>query len=157
GNIKIGITTQKNFLIRLMNQGAIKAIKIAITPNRYLSGLIENICKKKISDKTHYIKMLTNTFNKNLNLKKIKKNILKYIYKKNKKLKIYFKKKNKIYNFIYPIIKYPNKIKLFSLNKKNYKLKNKLIGIKGQYLIFKNKTVFNINKHLGYSINLKII
>ncbi|WGH25642.1 MAG: DUF2797 domain-containing protein [Candidatus Shikimatogenerans bostrichidophilus] len=156
GNIKVGITLKKNLIKRLMDQGATKAIIIAKTPNRYLSGIIENICKKKIPDRTNYIKMLTNNIYINkIYLINLKKKILKYILKISKKLKKFFYKKNKIYNFIYPIIKYPKKIKNFNLLKTK-KIKDKLIGIKGQYLIFSNDTVLNINNHLGYSINLKI-
>lgn len=137
-----------------MDQGASQAIILAKTPNRYLSGIIEKICKKKITDKTNYISMLTNNFLKDINLIKIKYSLFKFLLKFSLKFKNFFYKKNKIYNFIYPVIKYPKNIKIINLKKTN--IKNTLIGIKGQYLIFKNKQVLNINKHLGFYINLKI-
>ncbi|WGH25271.1 MAG: DUF2797 domain-containing protein [Candidatus Shikimatogenerans bostrichidophilus] len=156
GNIKVGITIKKNFLNRLMDQGALKAIILAITPNRYLSGIIENICKKIIPDRTNYINMLTNNFLKNINLINIKNKIFNFILKFYKKYKNYLYKNNTIYNFIYPVFKYPKKIKLFNLNYSNNIIQYKLIGIKGQYLIFTNNTVLNMRKHIGYSINIKI-
>ncbi|WGH25832.1 MAG: DUF2797 domain-containing protein [Candidatus Shikimatogenerans bostrichidophilus] len=155
GNIKVGITIKKNFKIRLIDQGSIKAIKLAETPNRYISGLIENICKKKISDRTNFRRMLTNKFIKNINLKKIKNTLINLILKKSKIYKKYIINNNKIYKFIYPIIKYPKKIKILNLIKKKYIKNKKLIGIKGQYLIFKKNYVLNIRNHIGYSINIK--
>lgn len=143
-----------------MDQGAIKSIILAITPNRYLAGKIEKICKKKISDRTNYINMLTNSFIiKNINLINIKYKIFYFILTFYYKYNIYLYKNNKITNFIYPVIKYPkkNNIKIINFkNKYNKILKEKLLGIKGQYLIFTNNKVFNINNHLGYSINITI-
>ncbi|WGH27225.1 MAG: DUF2797 domain-containing protein [Candidatus Shikimatogenerans bostrichidophilus] len=156
-NLKIGITIKKNFIIRLMDQGATIAIKIAQTPNRYLSGIIEKLCKNIINDKTNFNKMLINNFNK--------KKFLLLILKKKKKIKKllinnnyykFFIENNKIYKFYYPIKKYPKKIKNIQLNK--YKIiKSKLNGIKGQYLIFKNNNVLNIRNHMGNIIDINIL
>lgn len=135
-----------------MDQGAIKAIKIAETPNRFISGIIEKTCKKIINDKTNYIKMLTNNFKKNINLFKIKNLLINNYLNKYKK---YIIENNKIYTFKYPIKKYPKHIKLIKLDKLKI-IKIKLKGIKGQYLIFNNNYVLNIRNHIGYNINLKI-
>ncbi|WGH28190.1 MAG: DUF2797 domain-containing protein [Candidatus Shikimatogenerans bostrichidophilus] len=157
-NIKIGITIKKLFKYRLMDQGAIIAIKIAQTPNRFLSGIIEKQCKKIVKDRTNFRLMLT----KKNNLIKIKKLIIKNKIKIINKLLINYKKyilnNNKIYIFNYPIIQYPKKkyIKNIILNK--YKIiKNKLKGIKGQYLIFDNNLILNIRNHIGNIININII
>lgn len=99
--------------------------------------------------------MLTNKFIKNINLKKIKNTLINLILKKSKIYKKYIINNNKIYKFIYPIIKYPKKIKILNLIKKKYIKNKKLIGIKGQYLIFKKNYVLNIRNHIGYSINIK--
>ncbi|MDH3004553.1 MAG: DUF2797 domain-containing protein [Candidatus Shikimatogenerans sp. JK-2022] len=157
GNTKVGITIKNNFYNRLMDQGAIKAIIIAITPNRYLSGKIEKISKNFISDRTNYINMLTNNFKKDINLIKIKKKIFKFILKYYTIYKNFLYKNNKIYKFYYPVLKYPtNKIYNFSF-RNNLRLKEKLIGLKGQYLIFTNKKVLNIRNHIGYYLNLYIL
>lgn len=141
-----------------MDQGAIIAIKIAQTPNRFLSGIIEKQCKKIVKDRTNFRLMLT----KKNNLIKIKKLIIKNKIKIINKLLINYKKyilnNNKIYIFNYPIIQYPKKkyIKNIILNK--YKIiKNKLKGIKGQYLIFDNNLILNIRNHIGNIININII
>ncbi|WP_212113180.1 DUF2797 domain-containing protein [Candidatus Shikimatogenerans silvanidophilus] len=77
-----------------------------------------------------------------------------------KKFKPYFIKKNKIFTFNYPINlnlneKNEQKIKYIYL-KKEKKINKKLIGIKGQYLIFNDGYVFNIRNHEGYIIKMKI-
>ncbi|WOX79197.1 DUF2797 domain-containing protein [Candidatus Shikimatogenerans bostrichidophilus] len=152
-NFKIGVTIKSNFINRLMDQGAIKAIIIAYTPNRYIAGVIEKIVKQYISDKTNFRIMLTNKFKKKINILKIKKKIINILIKTN-----YYKyiiNNNKIFYFNYPIIKYPKIIKIIKLNKiKNITLKLK--GIKGQYLIFNNNYVLNIINHIGFIFNLYI-
>ena len=54
----------------------------------------------------------------------------------------------------YPIKSIPEKIKSFSFDKENY-YEDILVGIKGQYLLFKNNKVINIRKHTGYSIKIE--
>ena len=51
----------------------------------------------------------------------------------------------------FPVIKYPTKVQSLSLDKNPY-IEEKLIGIKGQYLIFENETVLNVRRHAGYLI-----
>lgn len=53
-----------------------------------------------------------------------------------------------IQNINYPILKYPTKLKSFNLDKDRL-IDAKLIGIKGQYLIF-DSGVINIRKFSGY-------
>ncbi|MDE5000959.1 DUF2797 domain-containing protein, partial [Francisella tularensis] len=51
-------------------------------------------------------------------------------------------------NIHYPILKYPTKVKSFNLDKDRL-IDAKLIGIKGQYLIF-DSGVINIRTFSGY-------
>jgi hypothetical protein len=53
----------------------------------------------------------------------------------------------------YPVLQYPVKVKSINFDKVPL-IKDKLVGIKGQYLIFDSNTVFNIRKHNGYLIDL---
>lgn len=141
-----------------MDQGSIIALKLAKTPNRYLAGIIEEICKNKLLDRTNFRKMLTINYSNN-KLFLIKKKILnlkKYLIKKKlKKFKKFIILKNKFYIFKYPFYKIKKKIKILKLDK--YKIfNNKLKGIKGQYLIFKNNYILNIRSHIGYILNINI-
>ena len=64
--------------------------------------------------------------------------------------------KPKIYKEInFPIIKYPDKINSLNL-KKNKLYSGKLTGIKGQYLIFEDSTVFNIRSNEGLKVEIDI-
>ena len=55
----------------------------------------------------------------------------------------------------YPVLQYP--IKINSLNLENTSnFKGKLMGIKGQYLIFDDGTVFNVRSYEGYVVRIEV-
>lgn len=143
-NPKIGVTKKINVKQRWMNQGAIQAIKFIQTSNRYLAGKVEHFFKKNIRDKTNYRIMLKKKHT-NTNLLKIKSCLTKFFFAK-KFIGCCLDQDNKIYNFKYPIQSYPEQIKSITLKNKKT-IKDKLVGIKGQYMIFKNGEVINIMKH----------
>jgi len=55
----------------------------------------------------------------------------------------------------YPVLEYPNKVNSLSLDKTPY-FQGKLTGIKGQYLIFDEGTVFNIRGSEGYAVSINV-
>jgi hypothetical protein len=63
--------------------------------------------------------------------------------------------KNDLFEMNYPVIEYPSKINSLSLDKRP-NFKGKLIGIKGQYLIFEDGTVFNIRSNEGYIVRIEV-
>jgi len=65
-------------------------------------------------------------------------------------LKQYALYKEKVKSFTYPIHSVPVKISSHNLDKEG-EFTEKLTGIKGQYLIFKNR-VINLRKYSGYHI-----
>ncbi|WGH24718.1 MAG: DUF2797 domain-containing protein [Candidatus Shikimatogenerans bostrichidophilus] len=154
-NFKIGITSKDNILNRLMDQGAVIAILLAKTPNRYLAGYIEYICKKLLSDRTNYRKIFIRTNIKKKSILSIKNKVSTYIINNFIKYSKYLYACNIIYKFKYPILKYINKALL--LRYKNKKIiYNKLIGIKGQYLIFYDNTIVNFRNLIGHVMDLYI-
>lgn len=149
GNLKIGVTRSTQIPTRWIDQGAIKAIILCTTPNRYLAGLIEVHLKQFYSDRTHWIKMLSGKFEEPdfeqcyLEAKKyLNDGFSKYVTE------------NKWVDINYPIQSIPNKIKSFSFDKES-SYEDILVGIKGQYLLFKNNRVINIRKHTGYSLKIQ--
>jgi len=149
GNLKIGVTRSTQIPTRWIDQGAIKAIILCTTPNRYLAGLIEVHLKQFYSDRTHWIKMLSGKFEEPdfeqcyLEAKKyLNDGFSKYVTE------------NKWVDINYPIQSIPNKIKSFSFDKES-SYEDILVGIKGQYLLFKNNRVINIRKHTGYSLQIQ--
>lgn len=57
------------------------------------------------------------------------------------------------YRFQYPVDQYPEKVSSISLDKVP-EVKSKLLGIKGQYLIFE-AGVLNVRSHSGYEVTIE--
>jgi len=149
--VKVGVTRATQIPIRWADQGAVKALKFAKTPNRHLAGLIEKDLKNYFSDKTSWQKMLKNDidFNANLISEKAKaKDLLRSDLSK------YITDDDELYTLNYPVKTYPKKIKSINLEK-TPEFSGKLIGIKGQYLIFEGGFVINIRKYGGYLIEIE--
>lgn len=150
-NVKVGVTRKTQVPTRWIDQGAHEAIEIVEVPNRYLAGITEVALKDFVSDKTSWQKMLTNRI-EDVDLvewrDKLKSNIP-------KEASEYFLGKNTETHLDFPVVKYPEKVKSLNLDKTpNYK--GVLKGIKGQYLIFEDSTVFNIRGNEGYYVGIGI-
>ena len=148
GNFKIGVTRSSQVPTRWVDQGATAAVLLCQTPNRYLAGVIEVYLKEFYSDRTNWRKMLSENFDQP-NFSDIYKEVLERL---NKKFSDYTIDKDWV-NINYPILSYPEKIKSISFDKQNI-FEDRLIGIKGQYLLFENN-VLNIRKHTGYKVELQ--
>ena len=67
----------------------------------------------------------------------------------------FFSNKNDVYEMHYPIIEYPKKIASLSLEK-TPAFKGVLYGIKGQYLLFEDGTVFNVRSAEGSVVKINL-
>ncbi len=149
--LKVGVTRSSQIPTRWMDQGASKAIKLAMTPNRYLAGAIEVALKKHISDKTSWQKMLKNEVDLHVDLENEKQKAWELL---SIDLQQYVIEDDEITEIKYPVISFPSKVKSIGFDTlKDYT--GRLTGIKGQYLIFENSLVLNIRKHGGYRIRVK--
>ncbi|PLX12548.1 MAG: DUF2797 domain-containing protein [Marinilabiliales bacterium] len=148
--LKVGVTRLAQVPTRWIDQGASYAIKIAQSPNRYTAGLIEVNLKKHFADKTNWRNMLTNKIDTETQLLE-QKNKAKELVKK--ELAKYFIDDDEILEINYPVISFPEKVNSFNFDKEQ-KIEGKLVGIKGQYLIFEGGIVLNIRKHKGYQVEL---
>ena len=149
GGIKVGVTRATNLPYRWIDQGAVEGLVIAETPYRQAAGLIEIALKQYISDKTNWRKMLTNDLVDDT-LEDVR---VQLIDKIPSELKQYVVKKEKL-KISFPVIEYPQKVKSMKLDKIP-EIEMKLMGIKGQYLIFEEGNVINLRSHAGYYINIK--
>jgi hypothetical protein len=93
--------------------------------------------------------MLTNEISK-VDLIKEKKDALD---KLSDDLKKYKSGNDEVYRFNYNVLNYPKTVKSMSL-KKSDEIKGKLVGVKGQYLIFEDSTVFNVRSNEGYVVEI---
>ena len=55
----------------------------------------------------------------------------------------------------FPVLRYPQKVKSLNLEKQP-EYTGRVMGIKGQYLIFEDDTVFNVRGSEGYYVGLEI-
>ena len=150
--IKVGVTRYTQIPTRWIDQGAIKALKLAKTPNRYLAGAIEVKLKEFVSDRTSWQKMLKNDVDQSIRLIdykiKLKQNL-------GDELSQYVLDEEIETLLNYPINQYPEKIKSINFDKVN-EYEGKLTGIKGQYLYLDNQYVVNMRKYSGYYFKINI-
>jgi hypothetical protein len=69
--------------------------------------------------------------------------------------KDYFIDNNSETHIHFPVQQYPEKPKSLNLNK-TMEYQGKLVGIKGQYLIFEDNTVFNVRANEGLVVNIHL-
>lgn len=148
--LKVGVTRNHQIPTRWIDQGASYAIKLAQTPNRHIAGVIEVFLKTYFTDKTNWRAMLKNEILKDFDLVAEKKRVSELLPSE---LRKYVDDNNDVTEIIYPVEKYPEKIKSIGFDKLP-EIEGTLAGIKGQYLIFDNSRVLNMRKHNGYYLTL---
>ena len=150
-NVKVGVTRKSQVPTRWIDQGAHKAIEIVETPNRYLAGITEVALKEHVSDKTNWRKMLKNDIEK-VDLNDWKNKLKSFIPEETK---AYFIERNIEMNINFPVEKYPVKPKSLNIVKQDT-YQGKLVGVKGQYLLFEDETVFNIRSNEGIVVKIEV-
>lgn len=150
--VKVGVTRKTQVPTRWIDQGAVQAVPIVEVPNRYLAGITEVALKSLYADKTNWQKMLKGDIPQTDILKE--RNGLQYVIPAEVK-EFYESTKPDLYQLEYPVLEYPKKVSSLNLDKSpNYS--GKLMGIKGQYLIFEDGTVFNIRTFEGYVVKISL-
>lgn len=150
-NIKVGVTRKKQIPTRWIDQGAHEAIEIVEVPNRYLAGITEVALKEHVGDKTNWRTMLTNTV-KDEDLQEWREKLKQYIPEE---ALPYFLGNTNETHLHFPVLRYPEKVKSLNLDK-TPAFEGTLKGIKGQYLLFEDNTVFNIRGNEGYYVGITI-
>ena len=150
-NVKVGVTRKSQVSTRWIDQGAHEAIEIVEVPNRYLAGITEVALKEHVSDKTNWRAMLKNDL-KDEDLVEWRERLKSFIPEEASE---YYIASNQETHLDFPVNKYPLKPKSLNLTKTpNYS--GKLVGIKGQYFIFEDETVFNVRSNEGYVVQIGI-
>ncbi|MFC2109406.1 DUF2797 domain-containing protein [Bacteroidota bacterium] len=150
--IKVGVTRKTQVPTRWIDQGASKALAILEVPNRYLAGVAEVALKNYVTDKTSWQKMLKNVVTVGDLL--VKKKELK-AFLPEEVLPYFLEDNSDIYDLNYPVTQYPEKIKSLNLIKE-HSYQGVLQGVKGQYLIFEDGTVFNVRNNEGLVVSLEV-
>lgn len=151
-NIKVGVTRKAQVPTRWIDQGAHEALEIVEVPNRYLAGITEIALKEYVSDKTNWRKMLKNEI-EDVNLVQHREALKQYIPEE---AQPYYISQNEETHIHFPVEKYPKKLKTLNLDK-TPAYQGVLKGLKGQYLIFDDDTVFNVRSWEGYVVRIEVL
>jgi hypothetical protein len=146
--VKVGLTRKHNEKKRWVDQGAIRAIPIAEVPNRKMAGELESHLTQYLADKTDWRKMLKGEVEL-VDLLELREKVYQYFPDE---YKVYVVREDEWMDFVYPILAQIQKVKAYNLDKQST-LEDRLIGIKGQYLIFENG-VLNVRKFCGYQVEI---
>ncbi len=151
-NVKVGVTRKTQVPTRWIDQGAHEAMVLVEVPNRYLAGITEVALKEHVADKTNWRKMLKNAIEEE-SLADWQKRLKPFIPAEVQEYIIEHSAETTI-NF--PVKKYPEKPKSLNIVKEQ-SYQGKLLGIKGQYFIFEDDTVFNIRANEGLVVEVEIV
>lgn len=157
--LKVGITRTSQIPTRWIDQGAIQALPILKVGTRYQSGVFEKLLSSEINDKTDWRKMLKGN-QEEIDLSSMRDEFFELFGDDLDSLESKFGSEHvsileneEVVNIEYPVLTYPEKVTSMSLDK-NEVVGGKLLGIKGQYLIF-DVGVINIRSHTGYKVHLE--
>ena len=162
--LKVGITRLGQMPTRWLDQGATQALPIMKVGSRRLSGQLETMFAEQVADKTDWRKLLKGEA-PSLDLPQLRDQLLDDFaphiaqIRDEFSLSLDFNENVEILEteqpreFIYPVAKYPEKIKSHNLDK-TPKIRGKLQGIKGQYLML-DTGVINIRKYTGYQLTIR--
>lgn len=154
--IKVGITRHNQLPTRWIDQGAVQALPIFKASSRQISGFIEVMLAKHVSDKTSWQKMLKNDIEP-VDLMKKRDELLATCSLELADIEQRFGPDaftlltdESVVDLYFPVNNYPTKIKSFNLDT-NPEVSGVLHGIKGQYLLL-DTGVFNIRKFTAYEV-----
>lgn len=150
GGVKVGVTRSTQVPVRWIDQGAVGALIIARVPYRQLAGLIEVDLKRLFADKTNWRAMLKLVPLDHIALYEARaqaRNILR------EDLQQYLLPEEQPLDINYPVLAYPPKVASVSLEKTPV-VTGRLLGVKGQYLIFEDGRVLNIRSHSGFHVTV---
>jgi len=147
-DIKVGVTRTSNIPFRWHDQGATEAVVIAETPYRQAAGLVEVFLKDRLPDKTHWQKMLKDVRENTVSTDMKRHEVLGWL---KSDFSDFLRPEEDVHFFKFPGLAYPEKVISLKLEKQG-NFKGKLMGIKGQYLLFEGGYVLNVRSHSGYRI-----
>ncbi len=148
GGIKVGVTRSTQVPTRWVDQGAVAAVVIARVPYRQLAGAIEVDLKRSFADRTNWRAML----------KQVAPDVDSLIAART----LAFSSLSAAFAghqlhaeaplvLEYPVLAYPPKVASISLDK-TPEITGRLMGVKGQYLIWEDGRVLNVRNHSGVHV-----
>lgn len=153
---KVGITRATQVPTRWIDQGATQALPIMRVATRQQSGLVEDVLRSQVTDRTNWRAMLKGEAAP-LDLAQLAGEIFEACHAGITALQERFGLQAiqplsdlAVVDIAYPVLAYPAKVASFDLEKTPV-VEGTLQGIKGQYLIF-DTGVINIRKFTAYQL-----
>jgi hypothetical protein len=154
--IKVGITRATQLPTRWLDQGASQALPIVRVATRQQSGLVEDLFRSQVADRTNWRALLKGDAEP-VDLLAVRAQLFESCAEGFLALQQRFGLQAiqpvldaEPLEIRYPVEAYPSKITSFNLDK-NPIAEGTLLGIKGQYLIF-DTGVINIRKYTAYQL-----
>ncbi len=154
--IKVGITRATQLPTRWLDQGASQALPILRVATRQQSGLVEDLLRSQVPDRTNWRALLKGDAAL-LDLPALRDQVLEACAEGLGQLQARFGVQAiqpltdaEVVHMTYPVQAYPTKVVSFNLDKTPI-VEGTLLGIKGQYLIF-DTGVINIRKYTAYQL-----
>ncbi|MCW2270476.1 hypothetical protein M2153_003203 [Pseudomonas sp. JUb96] len=154
--IKVGITRASQLPTRWLDQGASQALPIVRVATRQQSGLVEDLFRSQVADRTNWRALLKGDAEA-VDLLAVRAQLFASCAEGLSALQGRFGLQaiqplndGEVLEIRYPVEAYPSKIVSFNLDK-NPVAEGTLLGIKGQYLIF-DTGVINIRKYTAYQL-----
>lgn len=154
--IKVGITRATQLPTRWLDQGASQALPILRVVTRQQSGLVEDLLRSQVADRTNWRALLKGDAVP-VDLAAVREQLfdgcregLEALQRRFGLQAIQLLADAETVEIRYPVEVYPSKIASFDLDKTPV-VEGTLLGIKGQYLIF-DTGVINIRKYTAYQL-----
>lgn len=154
--VKVGITRATQLPTRWLDQGASQALPILRVATRLQSGLVEDLLRSQVADRTNWRALLKGDAAP-VDLPAVRERLFDTCAEGLAALQQRFGLQAiqpladaEVVEMRYPVEQYPAKIASFDLDK-NPLVEGTLQGIKGQYLIF-DTGVINIRKYTAYQL-----
>lgn len=154
--IKVGITRATQLPTRWLDQGASQALPILRVATRQQSGLVEDLLRSQVADRTNWRALLKGDAVP-VDLAAVREQLfdgcregLEALQRRFGLQAIQLLADAETVEVRYPVEVYPSKIASFDLDKTPV-VEGTLLGIKGQYLIF-DTGVINIRKYTAYQL-----
>ena len=157
--VKVGITRGTQLPTRWIDQGAVQALPILRVQTRQQSGLVEDVIRQHVADKTNWRTMLKGVIPE-LDLMERRDQLLELCQDELNVLDQRFglqaiqRLDAEAVNINYPVLEYPTKVTSLNFDK-NPQVSGRLMGIKGQYLIL-DSGVINMRKFTAYHIEVTV-
>lgn len=158
--VKVGITRETQLPTRWIDQGAVQALPILRVKTRQQSGLVEEMFRQHVADKTNWRTMLKGDIAP-VDLPSIRDALFERCDGGLTELESRFGvqalqrlEESAPVDIHYPVLTYPSKIASLNMDKEPV-VEGTLQGVKGQYLIL-DSGVINIRKYTAYHVEVTI-